>query len=116
MEQINNVNKDNKIKSYRFALEKIRSENKMRRIEAETISERRLSMGIKANIQSKYKLNIEKYRIQKGYSIAELSKKTSISWAYISYLCNGTHENPSLEKLVKIAKVLECSLDKLVEF
>lgn len=58
---------------------------------------------------------IKATRIQKGYSINELSEKTGISKSYISYIERGIQKNPSLHILVKITKALDIPIECLME-
>ncbi|MGM0902195.1 MAG: helix-turn-helix domain-containing protein [Bacillota bacterium] len=56
---------------------------------------------------------IKNIRIQKNYSITELSKKAQVSKSYLSYIERGIQENPSLHVLSRLAKTLEVSLEDL---
>lgn len=50
----------------------------------------------------------------KGYTTNEVSKLTHISKSYIEELERGTKSNPSLSKIVSIAKVLGIKVDELI--
>ncbi|GFI61500.1 hypothetical protein IMSAG049_00659 [Clostridiales bacterium] len=59
---------------------------------------------------------IQKYRLSKGYSVKELSRLTGISESYIRDLEHGSHSDNSsvsMEKICKIAGVLNVSLDDI---
>lgn len=62
------------------------------------------------------KLNeiLKEERIKKHLSIRELSKLSGVNASYISRLERGIDENPGLEVLLKIAKVLEVEVDDLL--
>jgi len=53
-------------------------------------------------------------RNMKGYTTNEVSKLTQISKSYIEELERGTKSNPSLGKIVSIAKVLGIKVDELI--
>lgn len=53
-------------------------------------------------------------RDAKGLKDADVSKQTGIQASTFSDWKSG-RSKPKLEKLMKIAKVLECSLDELIE-
>lgn len=55
---------------------------------------------------------IKNTRIIKGWTKAELSRRTGISQQLLCDIEAG-RRNPSLDSLVKLAKTLEFSLDKL---
>ncbi|QUH25357.1 helix-turn-helix transcriptional regulator [Serpentinicella alkaliphila] len=52
-------------------------------------------------------------RNMKGYTTREVSKLTHISKSYIEELERGTKANPSLHKVVSIARVLGIKVDEL---
>lgn len=58
---------------------------------------------------------IKSLRLQKGYSINELSEKSGVSKSYLSYMERGIQTNPSLQVLSKLAKTLGTSVDDLLE-
>ena len=62
------------------------------------------------------KLNVGKIKISKGISKTELSRKTGVSRNYLSELETGKHNNPTIKVLCKIALVLNCSLEDLVDY
>lgn len=53
---------------------------------------------------------IRKLRIQKNFSITELSSKADVSKSYLRYIERGIQENPSLQVLSRLAKTLEVTL------
>jgi XRE family transcriptional regulator, master regulator for biofilm formation len=57
---------------------------------------------------------IRKYRLQKKYSITELSEKAGVSKSYLSYIERGIQENPSLQVLSRLAKTLDITLEELM--
>ena len=57
--------------------------------------------------------NIKSLRNDKGYSIAELSKKAGIKRPNLSRLENGKHV-PSLETIIKIANALDVTVADIV--
>jgi XRE family transcriptional regulator, master regulator for biofilm formation len=56
---------------------------------------------------------IKNLRIQKNYSITELSIKAHVSKSYLSYIERGIQENPSLQVLSRLAKALTVTLEDL---
>jgi len=56
---------------------------------------------------------IKNLRVQKHYSITELSNKAQVSKSYLSYIERGIQENPSLQVLSRLAKTLDVSLEEL---
>ena len=59
-------------------------------------------------------LQIEKIRKERGLSQAELARQVGCSQAAICKLESGEN-NPSLETLVKLAQVLGCLTDDLID-
>ncbi|MFL0798427.1 MAG: helix-turn-helix domain-containing protein [Cellvibrionaceae bacterium] len=53
-------------------------------------------------------------RTQKGISQEQLALEADIDRSYISKLEQGQYQ-PSLEKIIALAKILECSPGKLVD-
>ncbi|MFL0198142.1 helix-turn-helix transcriptional regulator [Clostridium sp. WILCCON 0269] len=86
------------------------------KIKRELMSDIKLYKGEVSNFHSQYELMIDEMRVKKGISASELGRITTISRTYMCNLCNGSTDNPSIYKLVKIAKALDCSLDDLVKF
>lgn len=56
---------------------------------------------------------IRKARKEKGWTIKKLSVRTGISQAYLCELETGACKNPTLEKMVRISKILGISLNSL---
>jgi XRE family transcriptional regulator, master regulator for biofilm formation len=57
---------------------------------------------------------IKRLRIEKNYSITELSEKANVSKSYLSYIERGIQENPSLQVLARLAKTLDTNLEFLM--
>jgi XRE family transcriptional regulator, master regulator for biofilm formation len=57
---------------------------------------------------------IKRLRLQKKYSITELSEKAKVSKSYLSYIERGIQENPSLQVLARLAKTLDTSVEALM--
>lgn len=57
---------------------------------------------------------IKAKREEKGYSLMDFAKVVGISAGYLSQLENGHKENPKLEIVLKIIKVLEIDIDMLL--
>lgn len=53
-----------------------------------------------------YKNRIREYRKEKGMNLEELAIKAEISVGYLCHLERGTRNNPSIQVMEKIAKVL----------
>lgn len=58
---------------------------------------------------------IKRLRLQKGYSINELSEKSGVSKSYLSYIERGIQQNPSLQVLSRLAKTLDTNMEDLLE-
>ncbi|RXM73646.1 hypothetical protein DP144_13845 [Clostridium tetani] len=100
--------------NYNNALERIKSQQK-KKLSKEIIFDIKSSRGQCLNLHTGYELLIDEKRIEKYFSVKVLSKETSISRRYISDLCSGLADNPSIYVLTKIAKALDCTLDDLVK-
>lgn len=59
-------------------------------------------------------INLKKIRKQRNLSKTELSRLSGVALSYISEMESGKYSNPGIEVLCKLCKVLECSLDDLV--
>lgn len=59
-------------------------------------------------------LNLEEIRKAKGFSQLSLAQAIGTSQAFVCELERG-RKLPSFDTLLKIAKVLDCSLDDLVD-
>jgi len=57
---------------------------------------------------------IEQLRKEKGYTFAKLSELSGISTGRLSDLASGKRNNPTMDTLIKLADVLDVSLDELV--
>ena len=58
---------------------------------------------------------IKRLRLEKGYSINELSEKAGVSKSYLSYIERGIQQNPSLQVLSKLAETLHTNVEDLLE-
>lgn len=61
------------------------------------------------------KERIREKRITKKLSLRDLEKISGVSYITIKNIEDGTIKNPSFEKVVKIAKSLDISLDELID-
>ena len=62
-----------------------------------------------------YLKNLKKLRKQKGWSQEKLAREAGISYQTLIKIEQGRIKNPKLETLIKLAKALGTSLDKLVK-
>ena len=58
--------------------------------------------------------NLKKFRLKKGWSQEKLAREASIAYITLVKIERGNIQNPKLETLIKLAKALDVSLDKLV--
>ena len=58
--------------------------------------------------------NLKKLRNKKGWSQEKLAREAGISYQTLIKIEQGRIQNPKLETLIKLAKALGVSLDKLV--
>lgn len=63
-----------------------------------------------------YKILIKEKRLEKGFSKKKLSEISGVARSIISDLENGKYDNPTCITLVKLSKVLGCSIDQLIKF
>lgn len=61
-----------------------------------------------------YLKNLRKFRNKKGWSQERLAREAEISYQTLIKIERGYVKNPKLETLMKLAKTLGISLDKLV--
>ncbi|MEM5832264.1 MAG: helix-turn-helix transcriptional regulator [Candidatus Aenigmatarchaeota archaeon] len=66
-------------------------------------------------MSSGYLKNLKKLRQQKGWSQEKLAKEAGISYQTLIKIERGYIKNPKLETLVKLAKALSISVDKLIK-
>ena len=60
--------------------------------------------------------NIKKLRKERNLTLRALAKKSDISsFSYIRNIEEGIVKDPSISTVVKLARALEISIDKLVE-
>lgn len=57
---------------------------------------------------------IQKYRLEKGYSLSELADKADVAKSYISNVERNIQSNPSIQFIEKIAEALGISINKLL--
>ncbi len=57
---------------------------------------------------------IKRLRLERNYSITELSQKAKVSKSYLSYIERGIQENPSLQVLSRLAHNLDTSVEDLM--
>ncbi|MEM5782621.1 MAG: helix-turn-helix transcriptional regulator [Candidatus Aenigmatarchaeota archaeon] len=62
-----------------------------------------------------YLKNLKKLRHQKGWSQEKLAKEAGISYQTLIKIERGYIKNPKLETLIKLAKALSVSVDKLIK-
>jgi len=58
--------------------------------------------------------NLKKLRNKKGWSQERLAREAGISYITLVKIERGNIQNPKLETLMKLAKALGVSIDKLV--
>ena len=58
------------------------------------------------------KILVEQYRLEKGLSVSELSRRSGVAKSHISYI-EGGRTSPTLETLCKISKALDVPCCKL---
>jgi transcriptional regulator with XRE-family HTH domain len=66
-------------------------------------------------MSSGYLRNLKKLRKQKGWSQEKLAREAGISYQTLIKIEQGRIKNPKLETLIKLAKALGISLDRLVK-
>lgn len=57
---------------------------------------------------------IKSLRLEKKYSIGELSEKANVSKSYLSYIERGIQGNPSLQVLSRLADNLDTTVEYLM--
>lgn len=57
---------------------------------------------------------IKSLRLEKKYSISELSAKANVSKSYLSYIERGIQRNPSLQVLSRLADKLDTTVEYLM--
>jgi len=58
--------------------------------------------------------NIKKYRKKHGFSQEQLAKKANITYSSLIKLESGVNSNPTVKTLQNISKVLEVTIDELL--
>ena len=59
--------------------------------------------------------NLKKIRAEKGYSLEKVARLADLSLNTIVKIENGVNQNPTIDTLSKIAKVLEIKVDDLIQ-
>jgi transcriptional regulator with XRE-family HTH domain len=65
-------------------------------------------------MSSRYLTNLKKLRNKKGWSQERLAREADISYQTLIKIEQNRIKNPRLETLIKLARALNVSLDKLV--
>lgn len=63
-----------------------------------------------------YLKNLKKYRNKKGWSQEKLAREADLSYQTVIKIERGYIRSPRLETVIKLAKALSVSIDKLVGF
>jgi len=58
--------------------------------------------------------NLKRFRLKKGWSQERLAREAGISYITLVKIERGNIQNPKLETLIKLAKALGVSIDRLV--
>ena len=58
--------------------------------------------------------NLKRLRLKKGWSQERLAREAGISYITLVKIERGNIQNPKLETLIKLAKALGVSIDRLV--
>lgn len=61
-----------------------------------------------------YLKNLQKFRKKKGWTREKLAREADVSYHTIIKIERGGIENPKIKTIIKLAKALGISLDKLV--
>lgn len=59
--------------------------------------------------------NFKKAREKQRYTVKELSKLTGVSESTINNIENGRNENPGIQTLIELSKVLKIAISKLIK-
>jgi transcriptional regulator with XRE-family HTH domain len=65
-------------------------------------------------MSSAYLKNLKKLRKKKGWSQEKLARESGISYQTLIKIEQGRIKNPRLDTLIKLAKALGVSIDKLL--
>jgi transcriptional regulator with XRE-family HTH domain len=60
--------------------------------------------------------NVKILREKKGWTQEKLAQEAGISYQTLIKIEHGGIKNPRMETLIKIARVLEVSIDKIIEY
>lgn len=58
--------------------------------------------------------NISRMAKEKNITMYRLAKDSNLSVSYVWEICKGKRENPSINVINKIAKVLDTTVDELI--
>ncbi len=58
--------------------------------------------------------NIEQISKEKNITMYRLAKEADLSMSYVWEICTGKRANPSIKVIIKIAKVLDTTVDELI--
>ena len=72
------------------------------------------SIAYHTTMSSTYLKNLKKLRNKKGWTQERLAREAGISYNTLIKIERGGIRNPKLETLIKLAKALGVSLDRLV--
>lgn len=59
--------------------------------------------------------NIKNARLKQRYTVKQLSELTGVSESSIANIENGRNENPGIQILLELSKVLKVSVSKLIK-
>ena len=59
--------------------------------------------------------NVKKVRIEKGYSLEKVARLADVSLNTVIKIENGANQNPTIDTLSGIARVLEVNIDDLLK-
>ena len=62
-----------------------------------------------------YLKNLKQLREKKGWSQEKLAREADISYQTLIKIERGGIKNPKIETMIKLAKALDVSLDKLIK-
>lgn len=75
-----------------------------------------IKISVIMSSRKSYLKNLRKFRKRKGWTQERLAREASISYHTLIKIERGDIKNPRLDTLIKIAKALGVSLDKLVDY
>lgn len=60
-------------------------------------------------------LNLQKIRLEKNMSVAELARRSGVSRPYILQLESKMYNNPTLDKIIGLCKALDVTPNELIK-